>query len=208
MVTSRNEVVRKLYMYKHVNLNIDDLSTVREFFSHRLRTSTALLVATATVIKHGFIDDILNIEESIAEAAFFVDVYESGMNTCFDYCLNKNLRANPEKVMPSDIIKHVLSRVEFTITDATSQIECDLDDFSYEAVLYPIKALLEVVLCEELRAQAQHYKITGKDGLYTIVKDKKVVALPEIYPTLRKVFKAHNVEFTYDDTNITLRFLA
>ena len=36
---------------------INDLSVVREYFSHNLRTSTAMVVATVSLFKFGLSDD-------------------------------------------------------------------------------------------------------------------------------------------------------
>ena len=93
---------------------INDLSVVREYFSHNLRTSTAMVVATVSLFKFGLSDDSDSMADMIVESAYFLDVYDKGMEILFNYILGKPIRNDKETFDPVKITGKVIRSEEHT----------------------------------------------------------------------------------------------
>lgn len=185
--------------------NLNDLSTVREYFSHNIRTSTAMVVATVMVFKCGLGDDIENMSDVISESAYFLDVYSKGMEIMFDFVLNVPITDEKEEIEPAKLINHFMAKVPITLSEQGINFAVELDNFKVNTKSHIFKNLIELILCEEARKSRGNIKITGKNGLYTIDKDS-AFEVPEIYKLFTRLFKKLGIEFTYTDKQIKMRF--
>lgn len=185
--------------------NLKELCMVREYFSHNIRTSAAMVVATVMVFKCGLGDDVENMSDVISESAYFLDVYGKGMEVMFDFVLGVPTTNEQEEIEPSKLINHFLAKVPLTISEQGISVAVDIDNFVVNTNSHTFKNLLEMILCEEVRKCRGNVIITGKDGVYTIDKEA-TVDIPEIYSLFAKLFKELNIDFEYNDKQIKLRF--
>lgn len=190
------------------SINIKELSLVREFFSHNIRTSTAIVVATAMIFKYNLLDepDPDSDSDIISESAYFLDVYDKGMDICFDFVLNKPIRNDLEEVYPSKIIRHFQNKLPITIKDQGIDLEIELDEFVAKSNLHALKTLIEIILCQEVRNCKGVMKIKGEAGVYSIVCEEALSAYPEIYNIFQKLLAIFGVDFSFDNNSIVLRF--
>lgn len=185
--------------------NIKDLSTVREYFSHNIRTSTAMVVATVMVFKCGLGDDMENMSDVIAESAYFLDVYDKGMEILFDFVLGIPVRDDMEEIEPSRLIGHFITKVPITITEQGINLSVDTDGFKFKSNSHIVKNLLEIILCEEARKSRGNVKITGRDGVYAIDKDTRS-EIPAIFAIFKRLFAKLGIGFDYNENRLELRF--
>lgn len=190
------------------NININELSLVREFFSHNIRTSTAIVVATAMIFKYNLLDEQDDGGDSdvISESAYFLDVFDKGMDICFDFVLNKPLRNDLEEVYPSKIIRHFQHKLPITIADQGIDLQIELDEFATKSNLHAIKTIIEIILCQEVRNCKGLLKITGEGGVYSISCEESLSPCPEIYGIFQKLLAILGVDFSFDDNSIVMRF--
>ena len=87
---------------------IHNLSIVREYFSHNMRTSTAMVVATVSIFKFGLSDDTDNMTDMIIESSYFLDVYDKAIVVLFNYVLNKPIKNVKEKFDTVTITGYVI----------------------------------------------------------------------------------------------------
>ncbi len=185
---------------------INDLSVVREYFSHNLRTSTAMVVATVSLFKFGLSDDSDSMADMIVESAYFLDVYDKGMEILFNYILGKPIRNDKETFDPVKITGKVIEDLKNTVKEQNINIFCCFENMNTcETNSYVAKALLELILCEEIRKCNVEMTISSRDNVLCIKKTTETKN-PEIYKIFAKFFAEFSIEFTYTLDTITLRF--
>lgn len=185
---------------------INDLSVVREYFSHNLRTSTAMVVATVSLFKFGLSDDTDSMADMIVESSYFLDVYDKGMEVLFNYILGKPIRNDKETFDPVKITGKVIEDLRSSIKEQNINISCFFEDMNtWETNSYAAKTLLELILCEEIRKCTTEMTISSRDNVLCIKKTEEANS-PEIYKIFVRFFAEFNIEFTYTLNTITLRF--
>lgn len=185
--------------------NVKDLSTVREYFSHNIRTSAAMVVATVMVFKCGLSEDTDNMSDIISESAYFLDVYDKGMEIMFDFVLGKPIEKETDIIEPSKLINHFMAKVPLTIAEQGINFSIDTDDFKIKTNGHIVKNLIEMVLCEEARKSSGNISITCKEGVFLISKENKV-DVPDIFELFVRLFAALNIEFSCSSNQIQMRF--
>ena len=187
---------------------IHSLNIVREYFSHNMRTSTAMVVATVSVMKLGLDTENDDIDGIIIESSYFLDIYDKGMEVVFNHVLDKPMRNDKENVAPLKIVELLLANLTKTIEEQGSKITCNFKDdiIIPETNSYILKTLLEVIICEEIKKSDTGLTINSENNTIIIRKHMKSSS-PEIYDIFADMLHKLNIEFTYNDENTTLRFL-
>lgn len=185
--------------------NTEELSIVREYFSHNIRTSTAMVVATVMVFKCGLGDDMENMSDVISESAYFLDVYDKGMEILFDFVLGVPVSADKEEIEPSRLISHFTTKVPITIAEQGISLSVDTDSFKFKSNGHIVKNLLEIILCEEARKSRGSVKITGRNGVYVIEKENPGEN-PAIFAIFVRLFGKLGIDFSYGEKRLELRF--
>lgn len=188
------------------NISVKELSDVREYFSHNIRTSTAMVVATVMVLKYGLSEEDSTGTDIISESAYFLDVYDKGMDICFDFVLGKPVKNDGEEISPSKIIRHFAAKLPITIKEQGIDFSEDLDEFVCKSNGYMVKTLLEMILCQEVRAAKGKLSVTGKNGEYRLINSEPIGKPPEIYKIFKKIFADLGTDFSFGDNFLTLRF--
>ncbi len=186
---------------------INDLSIVREYFSHNLRTSTAMVVATVSIFKFGLSDDTDSMADMIIESSYFLDVYDKGMEILFNYILGKPIRNDKEIFDPVKITGKVIEDLRSTIKEQNITISCFFEDMNKcETNSYVAKTLLELILCEEIRKCNSSINVSSRENVLYLKKSTETKN-PEIYDIFARFFAEFNIEFTYTLDSLTLRFV-
>lgn len=187
---------------------VSNLSIVREYFSHNIRTSTAMIVASVSIFKFGLDSENDDISEIIIESSYFLDVYDKAMEIMFNYVLDKPIRNDKEVFAPLKVIEVIIENLRKTIKEQGVDIVCEFnnDITMSETNGYVLKTLLEVVLCEEIKKSDSGLTIVTEDNVITIKKHMKS-SCPDIYHLFADFFKKFNIEFDFDAENTILRFL-
>lgn len=185
---------------------IKDLSIVREYFSHNMRTSTAMVVATVSMFKYGLNDDIDNMSDIVIESAYFLDIYDKGMETLFSYLFDNKIRNDKEQFDPLKIALRLIEDVKNSIKTQGVEIECFFDEMNINNTnSYAVKTLIELILCEEIRKSESKLTLKAKNKTFTIIREKHS-DLPEIYSIFARFLQELNIQFIYDNETLTLRF--
>ena len=185
---------------------VKELSIVREYFSHNMRTATAMVVATVSIFKFGLDDDTENLSNMIIESSYFLDIYDKGMEVLFNYILGKPLRTEKEEIDPVKITGRLIDDLQCSIKEQGLNVECFFEDMNIkETNGYIVKTLLELILCEEIKKSEAGIEIKTGDKVFSI---RKAVPndSPEIYDIYIKLLAELNIEFKYNKENLTLKF--
>ena len=186
---------------------VRDLSIVREYFSHNMRTSTAMVVATVSLFKFGLSDDTDDsMTDMIIESAYFLDVYDKGMEVMFNYVLGKPIRNDKEIFDPVKITGKVIEDLKCSIKDQNINVTCIFGEMEiFETNSYVAKTILELILCEEIRKCTDEISIHTRGNVLTIKKTNSNDA-PEMYKLFTKFLKELNIELSYSNDIVTMRF--
>lgn len=188
------------------NILVKDLSVVREYFSHNMRTATAMVVATVSIFKFGLDDDTENLSNMIIESSYFLDIYDKGMEVLFNYILGKPLRSEKDEIDPVKITARLIEDLQCSIKEQGLNVECYFDDMTIsETNSYIVKTLLELILCEEIKKSEAGIEIKTGDKTFSIRKAAPTDN-PEIYDIYVKLLSDLNIEFKYTKDNLTLKF--
>lgn len=187
---------------------IHNLSIVREYFSHNMRTSTAMVVATVSIFKFGLSDDTDNMTDMIIESSYFLDVYDKGMEVLFNYVLCKPIKNNQEKFDPVKIAVKVVEDLKCSIQEQNINVSCIFDEMTpVKTNSYIAKTILELILCEEIRKCSSELSIRSRDNILTIKKSTPTEN-PDIYNIFKNILAEVEIEFTYTSDSVSLRFLS
>ncbi len=185
---------------------IHDLNIVKDYFSHNMRTSTAMVVAAVSIFKFGLSDDTDNMTDMIIESSYFLDVYDKGMEVLFNYILGHPIGSDRELFDPAKITSKVIDGLQCSIKEQNIQVSCVFHEMNaFETNIYMAKTLLELILCEEIRKCNSSLSIYTSGDIFTITKSNPHEA-PEIYKLFTKFLSELNIEFTYSNDSVNLRF--
>ena len=185
---------------------INDLSVVREYFSHNMRTSTAMVVATVSIFKFGLSDDTDNMTDMIIESSYFLDVYDKGMEVLFNYVLNKPIKNEKEKFDPVKITGKVIEDLRCSIQEQNIKVSCIYDEMNpVKTNSYIAKTLLELILCEEIRKCSSELSIHSRGDVLTIKKSYNT-DIPDIYQIFKNILAEVEIDFIYTSDSVSLRF--
>lgn len=185
---------------------IHNLSIVREYFSHNMRTSTAMVVATVSIFKFGLSDDTDNMTDMIIESSYFLDVYDKGMEVLFNYVLNKPIKNEKEKFDPVKITGKVIEDLRCSIQEQNIKVSCIYDEMNpVKTNSYIAKTLLELILCEEIRKCSSELSIHSRGDVLTIKKSYNT-DIPDIYQIFKNILAEVEIDFIYTSDSVSLRF--
>ena len=185
---------------------IHNLSIVREYFSHNMRTSTAMVVATVSIFKFGLSDDTDNMTDMIIESSYFLDVYDKGMEVLFNYVLNKPIKNEKEKFDPVKITGKVIEDLRCSIQEQNIKVSCIYDEMDpVKTNSYIAKTLLELILCEEIRKCSSELSIHSRGNVLTIKKSYNT-DIPDIYQIFKNILAEVEIDFIYTSDSVSLRF--
>ena len=185
---------------------IHNLSIVREYFSHNMRTSTAMVVATVSIFKFGLSADTDNMTDMIIESSYFLDVYDKGMEVLFNYVLNKPKKKKKEKFDPVKITGKVIEDLRCSIQEQNIKVSCIYDEMNpVKTNSYIAKTLLELILCEEIRKCSSELSIHSRGDVLTIKKSYNT-DIPDIYQIFKNILAEVEIDFIYTSDSVSLRF--
>ena len=185
---------------------IHNLSIVREYFSHNMRTSTAMVVATVSIFKFGLSDDTDNMTDMIIESSYFLDVYDKGMEVLFNYVLEKPIKNEKEKFDPVKITGKVIEDLRCSIQEQNIKVSCIYDEMNpVKTNSYIAKTLLELILCEEIRKCSSELSIHSRGDVLTIKKSYNT-DIPDIYQIFKNILAEVEIDFIYTSDSVSLRF--
>ncbi len=185
---------------------IHDLNIVKDYFSHNMRTSTAMVVAAVSIFKFGLSDDTDNMTDMIIESSYFLDVYDKGMEVLFNYVLGLPVGQDREVFDPAKITSKVIEGLQCSIAEQNINVSTVFNDMNKITTnIYVVKTILELIICEEIRKCTSSLSFYSKGNIFTITKSNPMDA-PEIYKLFSRFLAELNIELTYTNDSVNLRF--
>lgn len=179
------------------------LETVYKFFSHHIRTNTAVIVGMLEAINEGLSDE--SMYEMIMEAGYLLDLFDRGMSVCFNHLFNKKESSEPERVELFKLVSHFVKNG--VAKDGSRTTEVDIpENIRINCEPYSFKSLLQIFIHEADLAAESSFKLSFCDGSLEITPDREFYQNPPVFDIFRSVLSAQGIETEYNNKSIILRF--
>jgi len=179
------------------------IEIIYKYFSHHIRTNTAVIVAMLEVINEGMSDESMT--EMVMESGCLLDLFDRGMGVCFNHLFGKE-----EKSQPEDIELHML--VELFVNNAvTKDGSCNVDidipaDLTVRCEPYSFKSLVQIFLHESALAAVSGFRVSFKDNQLEISPDEGYYDNPPAFAVFKELLGKQGIVTEYDKKFIKLRF--
>ncbi|PLX67076.1 MAG: hypothetical protein C0603_10460 [Denitrovibrio sp.] len=179
------------------------LELVYKYFSHHMRTNTAVIVAMLEAINEGLSDDSMT--EMIMESGYLLDIFDRGMSVCFNHIFDKPESSNTEEV-------NLLTLVTlFAENGVTSEIRDNIEiDISQNILVkcepYAFKSLVHIFLHEASLVSTDKFSAIFKENSLIISPDAGFYENPPAFAIFSEVLQKQGMTLEYNKISITLRF--
>jgi len=179
------------------------LELVYKYFSHHLRTNTAVVVAMLEAINEGLSDESMT--QMIMESGYLLDIFDRGMSVSFNHIFNK-----PESSEPEDV--NVKMLVDLFITNAVPKDgSCDAlieipENLQIHCEPYAFKNLLQIFMHEGALAAQGSINVKYADKAIVITPEGGFYEHPPVFDIFKEILKAQGIETEFTKISITLRF--
>ena len=179
------------------------LELVYKYFSHHMRTNTAVIVAMLEAINDGLSDDSMT--EMIMESGYLLDIFDRGMSVCFNHIFNRPESSNPEKV---DL--HMLVKL-FIDNGVTKDGSCNTDVSIPENTTimcepFAFKSLIHIFLHEAALVTTGKFDVKLQNNALIISPDAGFYENPPVFAIFEEILLKQGINVEYNTISITLRF--
>jgi len=179
------------------------LELVYKYFSHHMRTNTAVIVAMLEAINEGLSDESMN--QMIMESGYLLDIFDRGMSVCFNHIFNKEESSDPEGV---DLLTLVNLFVNNGVTkDGSCNAEISIpENLKIQCEPYSFKSLIQIFLHEAALVTQNSFRVRFKGNQLDIEPDKGFYENPPVFAIFKEVLARQGIATEYSKISITLRF--
>jgi len=179
------------------------VETVHRYFSHHIRTNTAVIVAMLEAINEGLTDESMS--QMIMESGYLLDIFDRGMSVCFNHIFGKRESSEPEDVELKMLVDlFILNAVP---KDGSCNTDTDIpENLKVHCEPYAFKNLLQIFLHEAVLAAQGSFSVRFADNTISIKPDGGFYENPEIFAIFKEVLASQGILTDYDKISIQLRF--
>ncbi|ADD69457.1 hypothetical protein Dacet_2703 [Denitrovibrio acetiphilus DSM 12809] len=179
------------------------LETVYKYFSHHIRTNTAVIVAMLEAINEGLTDESMT--QMIMESGYLLDIFDRGMSVSFNHIFGKAESSEYEDVDLATLINLFITNAvpKDGSCEAVSSVP---DGVKIRCEPYSFKNIIQIYLHEATLAANEGFSVTFIKNELSISPDKGFYDNPSVFAIFEDVLAKHNIETKYDKSSIKLRF--
>jgi hypothetical protein len=179
------------------------IEIVYKYFSHHIRTNTAVIVAMLEAINDGLTDD--SATSMIMESGFLLDLFDRGMSVCFNHILRKAESSSPESVNLFKLISLFIDNGMSKESGCTADISIP-QDTAIQCEPYSFKSLILILMHESALAAQSGLNIEFRDDTLKITPDSGFYENPPILEIFSEIFAKQGFHFEYNNNFFLLRF--
>jgi hypothetical protein len=177
------------------------------FFSHNIRTFNAEIVTTIECLKVGFIDKDSEEFDTVYEASYLLDLYDSCLSIILDYLDGAKIEKKSEEVDIVRITEEFLSSIKGYLTASGLNIVKNFNDEIWYTDSYIFKNIYKIVLYEFIKTASKGINVNIA-GAIEIEADEIIGALPDIFKTFQEIFDKIGFKLKFDNKKIVLEYLS
>lgn len=176
---------------------------VHRYFSHHIRTNTAVIVAMLEAINEGLSDESMT--QMIMESGYLLDLFDRGMSVCFNHILGKEESSQPEdidlKLLVNLFIENAVPK------DGSCNTESNIpENLKVHCEPFAFKSLLQILMHEGALAAQGKLSVLYADNTISIKPDGGFYENPPAFAIFKEVLAKQGIYTKYDKTSIELRF--
>lgn len=166
------------------------LELVYKYFSHHMRTNTAVIVAMLEAINEGLSDESMT--EMIMESGYLLDIFDRGMSVCFNHIFDKSESSDTEQVDLHMLIKLF---VDNGVTkDINGNVTIDLPESTMiSCEPYAFKSLIQIFLHEAALVSKEKFSVVFDKNTLTISPDTKFYENPPVFSIMKEILKKNKI---------------
>lgn len=185
------------------------LKCAYEYFSHNIRTATSTIVAILEAIKSGLVEDdeMQDMMDMVVESGFFLDMFDSGMETCFRFLVDSTAPVSSELIDINKLVPHFMERVPKLMEErGTTVVQNITSSIRTDGSAHTIKVLLEIILYEAVKSSGETLTVSSEDRTLTVVSSEPFVEIPEVFSILKDILSRCGVSFDWTEESFVLGF--
>ena len=183
------------------------LRAIQTYFSHHMRNCTAMIAASVTLISYRMTNDERKLMDEVTEAAFLLDLFDAGMNICYDHAFGVEPINFNDKYDVEAFIRHFLDQCKNIMSERDIKLDlhisnpCIINGNSHE-----LRVIINLIIYEMILQANSSFNVELNKNRLTLSTDTYSGA-PEVWTTMKEVCKKRNITFSYDDKGCVLEFI-
>ncbi|PLX70588.1 MAG: hypothetical protein C0602_03515 [Denitrovibrio sp.] len=179
------------------------LETVYKYFSHHMRTNTAVIVAMLEAIEDGLSDE--SITQMVMESGYLLDVFDRGMSVSFNYLFGKDESSEPEEIEIALLVEVFATNA--VTKDGSCEVDIDIpENIKVNCEPYSFKSIVQIFLHEAALAAKSGFSVVFSKNTLEITPDKSFYENPPVFAIFSDLLAKHGITLDYDKISIKLRF--
>ena len=179
------------------------IETVYRYFSHHIRTNTAVIVAMLEAINEGLSDESMS--EMIMESGYLLDIFDRGMSVSFNHIFGKEEKSVPEPIELLFLINLFVNSAVTKDGSCTANINIP-EKLAVICEPYSFKSLLQIFLHETVLACSREFTVSYSESILEMLPDKEFYENPPAFAVFKEIFSRQGITVEYDKKSIRLRF--
>jgi hypothetical protein len=180
------------------------LELVYKYFSHHMRTNTAVIVAMLEAINEGLSDESMT--EMVMESGYLLDLFDRGMSVCFNHLFDKKESSEPEQIELLTLVNLFISNA--VTKDGTISTNINIpSELKVTCEPYAFKSLVQIFLHETALVTQESFSVEFADNVITMTPDGGFFENPEVFQIFADLLAKQNIKLEYDNVSIRLRLI-
>lgn len=179
------------------------LETVYKYFSHHMRTNTAVIVAMLEAINEGLSDESMT--EMVMEAGYLLDIFDRGMSVCFNHLFGKKESSEPEEIALAALSAHFVKSA--VAKDGSCEAVINIPEgVKVRCEPFAFKCLLQIFMHETALAAGGGFCADFNKNTLELRPNGGFYETPPAFEVFKEILAVQGIETEYSKISITLRF--
>lgn len=179
------------------------LEIVYKYFSHHIRTNTAVVVAMLEAMNEGLSDESMT--QMIMESGYLLDIFDRGMSVCFNHLFGKEESSQQEEVELAMLLKLFIENA--VPKDGSCEPVIDIsDDLKIICEPYSLKNLIQIFTHETVLAAKPCFRVEFRENTLAFTPNDGFYENPLIFEIFKDILNKQGIKTEYNNTSIKLRF--
>jgi len=184
----------------------DELRVIHAYFSHHIRNCAAMIAASVTLLSYRMTSDEQKLIDEVTEASFLLDLFDAGMNICFDHTFGlPHIDYNDDYDIEA-FVRHFLDQCKTIISERDVELDFRVNNPSVvKGNSHELRIIINLIIYEMILQAIRSASIELNKNRIIVSADAYRTA-PPIWGVIKNVLKIRGISFSFDDKECVLEF--